>query len=346
MLVHVDSSGVSYSNHQRRYVPSFPLQPVRFSDENRHYTPGYVRHTGMFDVLQRDEFDKPKAFELMRRVMNGEPLWFMHGGMDGPLCPNSIFKHRLKATQAKLLPLLCQTYDCDTVDAEGLVNAGVDHTPPEQAFASVCSFVAQTSGNEFDAPAPLGWRRYAEAIAWLMDVSEAARIPHLQSLGFDFDKAQKMDADACESWGTFIGTQFAIQAGERLIENVNIAAKVALDSPQPVTIDVGPKDDEGKTDFTITFENVRLSPQVAGLRITMPTGGIVFLRDAYLHPETGDVCRHVHARSLRVSNRYIARRIVEQLANDTQCLSEGWLTPTYTRPPEIWAYLRSRGIID
>lgn len=347
MFVHVTKGGVSYSIGHTR-VPIIPDTSTVYGDyPYENFTPGSIRRVSTFNTLHVEDFRTTKANNLARMLANPtEPVWFMNLSMDAPLWPNSIFKGRLAENQAKLLPLLCTTYDCSEVEAEELVAQGIDHTPPEQAYASVSAFLVAVVGNVCASryPAsPLYWRYGSDTFAWLMGDIASRDVPHLQSLGFDFDTALRIDGGIAESWKTYAESlQAAMPLGEQLIENVNIAAKVALDSPQPVTIDVGPKDDAGNTSFVITFENVRLSPQVAGLRITLPTGGVVFLRDVGINTETGDIVRRKHDTLRRVSNRHIARRIVEQLARDSEALSSAMSCNSYAMPKSSEKFLNSQ----
>jgi hypothetical protein len=336
MFINVTPDYIEYADSG--IYPMYPLQQVLPFEE---FGPRLSR---LSDLRRVNKVDFPTRLgnELARKLMNvSDKIWFINPDMDTGC---SVLCDRLKGYQVGSLDLLAITYECDHVDAEGLVRAGVDHDPAAQAWVNGIRAYIKAGGEPGTFAANLDWGGVAWTFAWLMNTSHLKGMHILQALGYDFDEAMHMDAHGIESagWqGPGNATILAQVHGEMFTENVYLASKIALDSAQPVTIDVGPvKDGENRPAHRITFENVRLTPQVAGLRITLPTGGIVFLRDMGLHPETGDVARKKGDEWRRMAQRTLAQRLIQATARGLNAMgiAHRW---GFAQPPilaEFWKW--------
>lgn len=317
MFVNVARDYIEYSDSGIYPRYPIPVQPVQIGTNSLF---NLSPNNDDYRRLNKTDFNTRLGNDLARKLANvSDKIWFLNPDMDTG-CP--IFNNRLGAYQVGSVDALTHTYYCDHIEAEELIREGVDHDPAQQAWVNGMRVYVKDGGNPATFEDGLQWNDYAHVFAWLMGYSPLRDMHILQALGFDFDEAQRMDAEFIDWHSNGSNTILCQARADQFIENVYLASKIALDSAQPVTIDVGPTPQgKDRPSQRITFENVRLSPQVAGLRITLPTDGIVFLRDAGLHPETGDVARLILGQWKRMPKRTLARRLIESTMKDIHAMS-------------------------
>lgn len=128
----------------------------------------------------------------------------------------------------------------------------------------------------------IGWRSRARSFSWALGHPEVSSHPIAHAMGYTGTTMQRMEAHGVP-WTPESPPQHidAVNRVKAFIRHCEVAVKLALDTPQPITLDMAP----GR----LAFEHVRISDSIKGLRVSLPTGGNLFYRDATLDRSTGKV---------------------------------------------------------
>lgn len=290
---------------------------------------------GNLPIVERDFAREPKPWSqphsalcwhapeplwdrFLARVMRNENVFFDE--LDGAQRLKETrleapFYEYLAATQVHNAAWLRQRYDASPDEFMSMVEGGRRVFQPQltdMRMSHLLYMDEPTLRNPTMWNYGLSWVTRSQALSWMIQNPYASMHPVHQYFGYGFEAARHMDTSivAWPELDKYLGAPALIDLQRTVrgfIDHVNIAAKCALDTPQPVTLDYGARDRH-----TITFENRRLSSSVRGLHITLPTGGLVFLRGAELVPGSGAILHKGRA----VPSRKIAMAIIEQTAFD------------------------------
>jgi hypothetical protein len=161
---------------------------------------------------------------------------------------------------------------------------------------------------------PWGHMQKALTLAWLCNCKEVANFAWPQAMSYNAEQAKRLEPDLefndSPSFMTheWLKTQHAVGT---FIAHVNVACSVALDTPQLLTLNINDH-------FLLEFKNVRIGPHIRGLRITLPTGGIVFYRDAQLIDGGRFTYLDQQGHKQVSSRKTVVNKILEQATRDLQ----------------------------
>lgn len=253
---------------------------------------------GETDVSAREirfgQFNTQDIQEFNRRVASGETVWieneFTKEILNG--AEMSFIRNHSRIGQVLSLHLLAEAYgattremamaimeneDADLEAADGIVSFDA---PPSIVAQSSCLVFSRTlhEGSLVNLPGLC-----SSAFAWMIEERTAGVFHYLQILGYPEDMARHMDPAFTPMAPTYGATYAnACNNAKSFVDHVQIAMQCALDTPQVVTVRVGGGD--GGTRLVV--KNRRVSSLIHGLEVALPTGGVVFVRNAYLRDGT------------------------------------------------------------
>lgn len=242
----------------------------------------------------------------LQRIAIGEPVWLQEWDDFGEHAAD-VLRH-VGVEQFHVLRPLCDLYDASPAEVMRAIT--------EYDLAADVStrrlFDNVRQGAEPRNQDSVGWRYRARTSAWLLGHAPLIDYPVAQTLGYRGSVVERMEGrpagDVPERFdGAYIDAKKAV---ESFVQHTVIAAKMALDTPQPVTVTTN----RGEA----VFQNVRVSPSIRGLRVDLPTGGRLFYREASLRPGNGDL---IH-KGRPLARRRIAHDILRQTALDVAVMSE------------------------
>lgn len=255
-----------------------------------------------------------KPIQMESRIMRGEPIYFEDRFYDYPCRLESPFRKAAVFGQVCSLPLMCEKFQAEPAEMKIAIREGM---LPEDAGLKARTNLEYFDGVNYDIGRSLyfSWRQISKVLGWLTMSPAAASVPYTAtariSVGFPtFDQDRIPEYDALRPSS---GVAEAREAFDAFAEHVFIAATCALDSPQLVTVG------DAYASNLIRFRNTRLSPGLRGLLISLPTGGVHFLRDARYDLSFGAI--RIRQGSLgdasaRIGKKALALRILRDCAMD------------------------------
>lgn len=304
MFIHTQGSLLAYT-----VASSGPLQ----HDIEGHITPPW---SVGYDVTDLSDPAAAGVSIVQRRIAQDEPIWLQEWDDFGEHSAEVL--RGVGTDQFHVLRPVCDLYDASPAET---MRAITEYNLEADASTRRLFDVVR-NGTQVRSTDSVGWKYRARVSAWLLDQPVLMEYPVAQSLGYSGSVVQRMEArtdgDVPERFdAAYVDAQRAVRS---FIEHCQIAAKLALDTPQPVTVTT----ERGQ----LVFQNVRVSPSIRGLRVDLPTGGRLFYREASLRPGNGDL---IH-KGRPLARRRIAHDILRQSAFDVALMSEWHLR---TDRPEL-----------
>lgn len=234
-----------------------------------------------------DAADHKVAMRVLRRLHAGENLvvsYAREDGRDGPWF--DFLSTSTDNGKWSELNAIQDTYGCNSVEAIALMISQHDYMGAPGGWSHDLMDRLTHCGVPFPGPVDgIGWRWRATVASWALHQHGLTTHPVSHAMGYRDSVVARM-----EPFGMAFTPETppqaidALQAMRFFVDHVEVAAKVALDTPQTTTLHLKPKGLE-----PITFQNVRMSRDVRGLLVTLPTGGMRFYRDAMLAPGSGRI---------------------------------------------------------
>lgn len=239
-----------------------------------------VSWSAPYAVLEHHDDDHTREqgglLRMIQRIHTGETLWLQEWPDHIKAGPWGSLMDMVTAGQTLVLRPLCDLYDASPDEVMRVVDDagddGLETVMPPSMSVECANAVGGMRPAERER---VGWRFRAKVAAWALNDARITTHPISHALGYRDSVMRRMEP-AGTPWTPESAPQAidAVKRVEAFVRHVDVAAKVALDTPQPVTLDLS----MGK----VVFENVRVSPSIRGLRITLPTGGWRFYREAKL----------------------------------------------------------------
>lgn len=277
--------------------------------------------------------DSNSKTNVIRAINQNEKIWFESIDFDFKYKGESYFKH-FGYEQLGVLDLLAFTYDVGHREIiSAIVNEKLDHDPVQQAYISLRYNAQKFSNVNIDSHrVKLDHVTYAQVLGWLLDNRNVTEQPWTSLFNYDHDAGRHVDTSMPPYDLGLLKTHAWVQARnlvQAFHEHLILACVVALDTPQPITIGT-------KAERLIVAENTRISPLIAGLRLTLPTGSVMFWRHARIDPQSGELL----IRGKRKSPRALAIAVVKQLAEDLLWLRLAATTFGQETPASLVDFMR------
>jgi hypothetical protein len=246
---------------------------------------------------------------LLQRIREGQTVWLQewpsHPAYGLQVSPWAFLLDECGTGQVGVLDALCRLYDANVAEIIEIVAQDADAGDCVPATMQLEFDTGARGLTPIDRAEDIGWRFRANVLGWALKNYHVGTHPVSHAMGYRESVMRRMEP-AGVPWTPESPPQHidALQAVRFFVDHVDVAVRCALDTPQPVTLDLS----MGK----LTFENVRITKAVRGLRVTLPTGGALFYREASLLPGSGEVM----LKSRKVPRRRIPMDIAYQLAAD------------------------------
>ena len=264
-----------------------------------------------YGELPREYVPIEMPVSLTQRVLRGEPLWFEDRRYDFNAKGITPFRNHALIGQIGNIPLLAQRFQASGEETKVAIKMG--QLPFDAALEARVSLEYSTVATyELEDIYTWHWEHKSHALARLISSKEAVGIPYLMLFGVPNGSEDTGQSNCGMPDYDLEATPTAAQlkaetAFKSFVEHVHIAATCALDSPQEVTVG------DASASNLIKFRNSRLSPTLRGLVISLPSGGVLFFRDAKYDLSTGSI---VYGRNTRISKKTLARKIIMRYAED------------------------------
>lgn len=267
---------------------AYTLRPGVPAPQRTHEVPG-VAWSQPYAVLEHfdDELtrDHGPTLRVIQRISSGEDVMLQEWPSALRATPWADLLDLAGVDQVMVLRPLCDLYGASP---DEVMSALAQADRYGQRIIPESLSLEYAIVNAGVAPRPLhkiGWRSRARTFAWALGHAGIATHPVAHAMGYTGTTMQRMEAHG-PPWTPESPPQDidAVNKVKAFIRHCEVAAKLALDTPQPITLELTPGE--------LVFEHVRISDSIKGLRVSLPTGGCVFYRDATLDRSTGKVMIH------------------------------------------------------
>lgn len=257
-----------------------------------------------------DEAYEHRAFiRVLRRISAGEPVMMtmpLHN-MHSPWADT--LRGLLGTAQGFNMRWMVNTYGCSFTEAMRMLETCQDYmSDPRWPSLFAASVIDSDDLNPPHPTEGITWQFRAKVAGWALAQHGCSSHPVSHAMGYRDSVVQRMEPSGVPHTPEAPPQDIdALQATRFFVDHVEVACKVALDTPQGTTLHLKPTGLE-----PIRFANVRMSRDVRGLRIILPTGGLLFYRDATLSPGNGSIIYNGRA----MPRRKIPFDIMTTMAHD------------------------------
>ena len=283
VFAHIDGQLAHFSD-----APGHP--PIDTTPCGRFQLPGALTHSSAMWTDSNEAAEHRVVMRVLRRLIAGEELVVSHYLGDGGAGVISPWFDLLRVSTDTgnwtELNTIQDAYSCNSVEALALLVSQHNYmgTPGCRSH----DLTDRLSHAERPYPDPIrgiGWRFRAKVASWALAQHALTSNPVSHAMGYRDSVVARMEPTGAPFTPETPPQDIdALRAMRFFVDHVEVAAKVALDTPQETTLDLKPK---GLG--PITFQNVRMSREVRGLLVELPTGGMRFYREVMLAPGSGKI---------------------------------------------------------
>lgn len=263
-------------------------------------SPGVTTDWGVPTLLLHEAIPDAVAARFSKRIRQDYVI--VQEWSDVGICGN------INIATPGVLRALCARLQCSPSEAVQIVRAFDERADPYFTVPEERQFsLARREPDRWVGHFAMHHKRRCLALNLMLDDPLTMQVPVPQIMGYGIEVAKRLERSITfyqdfPRTGAYVDLDMTVRG---FIRHVDTAVKVALDSPQAITLTL-------KNGIFLTFENRRYSASVRGLEVQSSTGGSMFYRDMSLVPGSSNVVWN----NRQVPHRKVAYEMIDRIARD------------------------------